>query len=57
MGYKDYASYSLERTMAKTPDRVYAFLKQLIAAYAPRPRPRHAPSRPIPRRPRAPTSS
>ena len=36
MGYKDYASYSLERTMAKTPDRVYAFLKQLIAAYAPK---------------------
>lgn len=35
MGYKDYASYSLERAMAKTPDQVYAFLKQLIAQYKP----------------------
>ncbi|MGI6242896.1 MAG: M3 family metallopeptidase [Prevotella sp.] len=35
MGYKDYASYSLERTMAKNTDNVYRFLKQLISAYAP----------------------
>ena len=36
MGYKNYASYSLERTMAKTPDNVYAFLKNLISAYTPK---------------------
>lgn len=35
MGYPNYASYSLERTMAKTPDNVYAFLKNLIKAYRP----------------------
>ena len=33
MGYPNYAAYSLERTMAKTPDNVYAFLKSLIAQY------------------------
>jgi peptidyl-dipeptidase Dcp len=33
MGYPNYAAYSLERTMAKNPDNVYAFLKNLIAAY------------------------
>lgn len=31
-----YASYSLEKTMAKTTDNVYAFLNQLIEAYAPK---------------------
>ena len=36
MGYKNYASYSLENTMAKTTDNVYAFLKKLIASYAPK---------------------
>ena len=36
MGYPNYASYSLERTMAKTPDRVYAFLNNLIAQYRPK---------------------
>ena len=36
MGYKNYASYSLENTMAKTPENVYAFLKNLIAAYTPK---------------------
>ena len=36
MGYKNYASYSLERTMAKTPETVYAFLKNLIQAYTPK---------------------
>lgn len=36
MGYKDYASYSLESTMAKTSDNVYAFLLQLIQAYRPK---------------------
>ena len=36
MGYPNYASYSLERTMAKTPDNVYAFLKSLIAQYRPK---------------------
>ncbi|MBR2290830.1 MAG: M3 family metallopeptidase [Prevotella sp.] len=35
MGYPNYASYSLERTMAGTPDNVYAFLKNLIKAYTP----------------------
>jgi peptidyl-dipeptidase Dcp len=36
MGYPNYAAYSLERTMAKTPENVYAFLKNLIAAYTPK---------------------
>ena len=36
MGYDNYASYSLEKTMAKNPDNVYAFLKQLIQSYAPK---------------------
>ena len=36
MGYKNYASYSLEKTMAKTPENVYAFLKQLIKEYTPK---------------------
>lgn len=35
MGYKNYASYSLEKTMAKTPENVYSFLNNLIAAYKP----------------------
>ena len=36
MGFKDYASYSLENTMAKNTDNAYAFLRQLIAAYQPK---------------------
>lgn len=36
MGKKNYASYSLEKTMAKNTDKVYAFLRQLIAAYKPK---------------------
>ena len=36
MGYPNYASYSLEKAMAKTPDKVYAFLKSLIAQYKPK---------------------
>ena len=36
MGYENYASYSLEKTMAKTPDNVYAFLKNLISQYVPK---------------------
>ena len=36
MGYPNYASYSLEKTMAKTPDNVYAFLKSLISQYKPK---------------------
>ena len=36
MGKKNYASYSLEKTMAKNTDNVYAFLRQLIAAYNPK---------------------
>ena len=36
MGYPNYASYSLEKTMAKTPDNVYAFLKDLISQYTPK---------------------
>ena len=36
MGYPNYASYSLEKTMAKTPDNVYAFLKNLISQYKPK---------------------
>ena len=46
MGYPNYASYSLEKTMAKTPDNVYAFLRQ-------RPRPLKT----LPARQRVPTSS
>lgn len=36
MGYPNYASYSLEKTMAGTPKNVYAFLKKLIAEYTPK---------------------
>ena len=36
MGYPNYAAYSLEKTMAKTPENVYAFLKSLIAQYTPK---------------------
>ena len=36
MGYPNYASYSLEKTMAKTPDNVYAFLRNLINQYTPK---------------------
>ena len=36
MGYPNYASYSLEKTMAKTPENVYAFLKNLISQYSPK---------------------
>ena len=36
MGYNNYASYSLEKTMAKNSDNVYNFLKQLIAEYTPK---------------------
>ena len=36
MGYPNYASYSLDNTMAKTPDNVYAFLKSLISQYTPK---------------------
>ena len=33
MGYSCYAAYSLDNTMAKTPENVNNFLKQLIGAY------------------------
>ena len=36
MGYQNYASYSLEKTMAKTSENVYDFLKNLIAEYSPK---------------------
>ncbi len=36
MGYQNYAAYSLDNTMAKTSDNVYAFLKSLIAQYTPK---------------------
>ena len=36
MGYENFASYSLENTMAQTPDNVYNFLRNLIAAYTPK---------------------
>lgn len=36
MGYKNYASYSLENTMAKNTDNVYTFLRQMIEAYQPK---------------------
>ena len=36
MGYPNYANYSLEKTMAKNSDNVYAFLRQLINEYTPK---------------------
>lgn len=36
MGYKNYASYSLDNAMAKNTDNTYAFLKQLIKEYKPK---------------------
>jgi peptidyl-dipeptidase Dcp len=36
MGYPNYAAYSLENTMAKTPENVRAFLMNLIKAYGPK---------------------
>ena len=36
MGYPCYAAYSLEPTMAANTENVYAFLKNLIAAYTPK---------------------
>ena len=36
MGYPNYAAYSLENTMAKTPEGVYSFLRQLIKDYTPK---------------------
>ena len=35
LGYKTYADYSLERTMAQTPQNVYGLLDQLRDAYRP----------------------
>ena len=36
MDYPCYAAYSLDRTMAKTPENVYAFLMNLVKAYLPK---------------------
>ena len=36
MGYPNYAAYSLEKTMAKTPQNVQTFLQQLTTAYLPK---------------------
>ena len=36
MGYPNYAAYSLDNTMAKTPENVYDFLMNLIKAYVPK---------------------
>ena len=36
LGFPNYASYSLDNSMAKTPENVYAFLKNLIAEYSPK---------------------
>ena len=36
MGYPNYAAYTLESRMAKTPEAAYAFLKQLIKEYTPK---------------------
>ena len=36
MGYPNYAAYSLENTMAKTPENVRDFLMNLIKAYGPK---------------------
>ncbi len=36
MGYSNFASYSLDNTMAKNTDNVYNFLKQLVREYSPK---------------------
>ena len=36
MGYPSYAAYSLDNTMAKTSENVYAFLMNLVKAYVPK---------------------
>ncbi len=36
MGFKNFASYSLDNTMAKNTANVYSFLNQLITAYKPK---------------------
>ena len=36
MSYPNYAAYSLEKTMAKTPQNVQTFLQQLTTAYRPK---------------------
>ena len=36
MGYPCYAAYSLDNTMAKTPENVYDFLMSLVKAYSPK---------------------
>ncbi len=36
MGYPCFAAYSLEKTMAKTPQNVYSFLRSLISQYSPK---------------------
>ena len=36
MDFPNYAAYSLDDTMAKTPDNVYSFLRNLISKYTPK---------------------
>lgn len=36
LGYRDYASWSLTRQMAQTPNNVYSFIGRLVEAYLPK---------------------
>ena len=36
MGFDNYAAYSLDNTMAKTPENVYNFLRSLVSQYRPK---------------------
>lgn len=57
MGYKNYASYSLDNAMAKNTDNTYAFLKQLIKEYQPKAEAETKAIEEYARKPKVPTSN